>query len=123
QGDGYRIEVTADSFDAVRFEGLFSRGNTALQDDPATASRILKEALDLWYGTPYGDLDTNPTLATEIARLQELRLVAVESRIEADLATGNHAAVVGELETLVRQYPLRERFRAQQMVALYRCGR
>jgi serine/threonine protein kinase/DNA-binding SARP family transcriptional activator/WD40 repeat protein len=123
QGDGYRMEVDADSFDALGFERLLEEGRRQLVDDPANAAASLRQALAMWYGAPYGEAGDNPMLSAEVARLQELRLVAVESRIDAELATGNHTGVIGDLETLVRQYPLRERFRAQQMLALYRSGR
>lgn len=123
QGDGYRVDVDEGSFDALGFERLVGDGRGMVADDPSKATAVLGRALAMWYGSPYGGLDSNPTLAAEVYRLDELRLVAVESRIDAELATANHAGVVGELETLVREHPLRERFRAQQMLALYRCGR
>ena len=123
RGDGYRVDVTEDSLDVLRFEALVDRGRRRLASDPAGAGASLVEALRLWYGSPYGELGSLPTLVPEAMRLSDLRLTAVEHGIEADLATGNHAKVVAELETLVRENPLRERFRAQQMLALYRSGR
>jgi DNA-binding SARP family transcriptional activator len=122
-GGGYRVEVDEGSFDVLRFETMVSQARHRLAEDPTGAAKLLKAALALWFGTPYGGLDTNPILAGEVARLEELRLVAVETRIEGDLAAGNHAEVIGELDALVREHPLRERFRAQQMLALYRAGR
>jgi hypothetical protein len=74
-------------------------------------------------GPPLADFTYEPFAQPEIARLEELRLVALEQRIDADLALGRHAQVAAELETLVREHPLRERFRGQLMLALYRCGR
>lgn len=123
QGDGYRIDLDGDSLDALEFEQLVDRGRGLLHDQPAEAGRLLKQALGMWYGSPYGGLDDNPAMSAEVERLRELRLMAVESRVEAELTSGNHAGVVAELEALVREHPLRERFRAQQMVALYRAGR
>ena len=123
QGDGYRVDVDPATFDVLQFEQEVEQGLALLPDQPAAAHRHLQSALALWYGSPYGGLDDTPFIAGEVSRLNELRLAAVEARIEADLTTGSHAAVIGELETLVRDHPLRERFRAQQMLALYRSGR
>ncbi len=103
--------------------GWSPRAADALDSDPASALATLQEALELWHGLPYGDLSGAPALMAEVARLDELRVTAVESRVEAALAVGNHASVVGELETLVREYPYRERLRGLQMLALYRSGR
>ncbi len=122
-GDGYRVEADADRFDALRFEGLVTGARTVLGDDPASALDELTLALSLWYGSPYGGLDGNASLVPEVARLDALRLNAVERRIDARLALGDQAGALDELETLVREHPLRERFRAQQMLALYRSGR
>jgi DNA-binding SARP family transcriptional activator/WD40 repeat protein/tRNA A-37 threonylcarbamoyl transferase component Bud32 len=122
-GDGYRIDVEEGSFDVAVFEGMVRNGQQMLPTDPASASAILSGALALWYGRPYAGVDENATVASEVSRLEEVRLATVESRIEAELALGNDSMVVGELETLVREHPLRERFRAQQMLALYRTGR
>ena len=83
----------------------------------------LREALALWRGPPLADLAFESFAQPAIARLEELRLVAIEKRIDADLALGRHAEVVAELEALVAEHPLRERVRAQLMLALYRCGR
>src|SRR5262249_42120437 len=81
------------------------------------------EALALWRGSPLADFAYEPFAAGERARLEELRLVTLEQRIEADLARGRHADLVPELEALVATEPLRERPRAQLMPALSRCGR
>jgi DNA-binding SARP family transcriptional activator/WD40 repeat protein len=123
EGDGYRVAVSDDQLDAARFERLVAEGRARLQTDPASAVVILQEALALWYGLPYGDLGGEPALTAEVVRLEELRLTAVEHRIRADLAVGNHDAVIGELETLIRENPYRERLRELQMLALYRSGR
>lgn len=121
-GDGYRV-VAADRLDASRFEHLVAEGRAKLDADPAVALVILQEALALWYGLPYGDLGGEPALTAEVVRLEELRLSAVEHRIQADLAVGNQGQVIGELETLVRENPFRERLRELQMLAFYRSGR
>jgi hypothetical protein len=83
----------------------------------------LRQALALWRGPPLADLGYEPFVQTEVARLQELRWVALEERIDADLASGRHAELVGELEALVAEHPLRERLRCQLMLALYRSAR
>ena len=83
----------------------------------------LREALDLWRGPPLADLAHESFAQTEILRLEELRLVALERRIEADLALGRYAELVGEVQVLVREHPLRERLRAVLMQALYGSGR
>jgi WD40 repeat protein/serine/threonine protein kinase len=123
RGDGYRVDVAARSFDVLLFEQLLDEGRQRLAPDPAAARVALVQALELWRGQAYGDVGGAPALAAEALRLTDLRLTAVEHRIDADLATGNHAQVIGELETLTRDNPVRERFRAQQMLALYRSGR
>jgi DNA-binding SARP family transcriptional activator len=87
------------------------------------AALVLREALDLWGGAPYADFQDTWFGTTEAARLGEMRLAALEARIDADLALGRHAEVTAELESLVREYPLRERFWALLMLALYRNGR
>ncbi len=107
---GYQIRVQEDELDLERFQRLVSEGK-------------LGGALALWRGTPLADFAYEPFAQPEIARLEELRLACLEERIEADLAHGRHAALVGELEALVRELPLRERLRAQLMLALYRSGR
>src|SRR5207302_10742772 len=99
-------------------------GGRALADGrPADAAGGLREALGLWRGSPLVDVRYEAFAQPEIARLEELFATALERRIEADLALGAHADVVSELEALVARDPLRERLRAQLMLALYRCGR
>jgi DNA-binding SARP family transcriptional activator len=123
QGDGYRVDADAASYDALRFERLVTGADTLVSADPEAALADLTAAMSLWYGSPFAGLDGNPSLVAEIARLDALRLTAVEHRIDARLALGDPAGSLAELETLVREHPLRERFRAQHMVALYRSGR
>ncbi len=121
---GYMLRVEPDQLDAGRFERLLGDGRAAAEaGDPATAARTLAQALELWRGPAYADFAYDPFAQAEIARLEELRLDAVEDRIEADLALGGAAELVGELEALIGDNPLRERLRGQLMLALYRAGR
>jgi len=121
---GYCLRVRPDDLDAEVFERLVEDGRRALADgQPEHAARVLREGLALWRGQPLGDLALEPFARSETSRLRELRLTAVESRVEAELATGSHAELVGELQSLVAEHPLRERLAGQLMLALYRCGR
>jgi DNA-binding SARP family transcriptional activator len=120
---GYALAVSHDQVDAFRFQGLLDRAARLLHRDPATASVLLEQALGLWRGPALQDLTDHPLAQQEIARLEELRLAALEARIEAELALGRHTEVVAQLTTLVAEHPLRERFRGQLMLALYRAGR
>ena len=95
----------------------------AADADPATAAARLREALALWRGPALADLAYEPFAQAHAAQLEELRFSALEQRIDADLAVGEHAQLVGELEALAAQHPLRERLRGQLMLALYRSGR
>ena len=124
QASGYRLRVEPDELDLERFERLCDEGREALATgDPALAVSSLREALSLWRGAPLADVADGRFLEQERARLEELRLGALEERIEAQLALGEGAALVDELQTLVREHPLRERPAAQLMLALYRSGR
>ena len=123
QSPGYELRLDEDALDAHRFEHLAAEARQVLEEDPARAAEQLREALALWRGEPLVDFAYEHFAQAEIARLEELRLVAVEDRIDADLALGRHAELVPELETLVAAHPLRERIRGQLMVALYRDGR
>jgi WD40 repeat protein/DNA-binding SARP family transcriptional activator len=124
RGRGYAIRVEDDELDLDRFDRLVREGSEALaRERPADAATWLREALGLWRGPALVDVSYEPFAQTEIARLEEQRAVALERRIDADLALGRHADLVAELEGLVGQHPLRERLRGQQMLALYRCGR
>jgi DNA-binding SARP family transcriptional activator/streptogramin lyase len=121
---GYVLETAPVSVDLGRFDALVAEGSTALAaGDAGRASELLREALDLWRGEPLADLDSAGFVQIERVRLEELRLSAVEERLDADLALGRHAELVPELHALVREHPLRERLRAQLMLALYRSGR
>jgi DNA-binding SARP family transcriptional activator/streptogramin lyase len=117
-GSGYLLHVT--DTDAAEFERLLAR---ARAEDPADAARTLRAALALWRGRPLADVEYEGWAQGEISRLEELRLVASEDRLAADLALGLHADVIAELEPLVVANPLRERLRSLLMLALYRCDR
>ena len=124
RGGGYALGAGAGQLDVARFERLVAEGRAALGGgEAAAAGNRFREALALWRGPAFADvLDVEP-LAREGARLEELRLAAVEGRLEADLAVGWHGQVAGELEGLVGEYPLRERLWRLLMLALYRGGR
>jgi len=121
---GYVIRVSPEQLDLNRFEraaedaaGELARG------EAARAAELLRDAIALWRGTPLADLGYESFAQPTIGRLEEIRLAALELRFDADLALGRHALVVPELESLVAEHPLRERLRAQLMLALYRSGR
>ena len=121
---GYVIELAPDELDLHRFERLVSESDHALAaGDPARAADLLREAIGLWRGSPLAEFASAPFARAASARLEELRLAAIERRIEADLALGRHADLVGELESLISEHPFRERLRAQLMLALYGSGR
>ena len=120
---GYLLEVADDELDLARFERLVADGRAALANgSPHDGAGRLREALGLWRGPALAEF-SEPFAPHEAARLEELHVAAFEWRIEADLALGRHADVVAELEALIGRYPLRERLRSQQMLALYRAGR
>ncbi|HLG09700.1 MAG TPA: BTAD domain-containing putative transcriptional regulator [Gaiellaceae bacterium] len=124
RGQGYMLVLEQDELDLYRFERLFEHGRELLAGGEANdAARTLREALSLWRGPALADVTYASFAQADIARLEELRLAALEERIEADLALGEAAEVIPELEALVRQHPLRERLRGQLMLALYRTGR
>jgi DNA-binding SARP family transcriptional activator/ABC-type oligopeptide transport system substrate-binding subunit len=121
---GYLLRVKDGELDLQRFEALLDRAKSALASgDQRAAGEVLREALSLFRGPPLEDLAHAPFAQAEVGRLEELRLGALELRLESDLDTGGHAGVVGELESLVIRFPFRERFWAQLMLALYRSGR
>jgi WD40 repeat protein/serine/threonine protein kinase len=123
RADGYALDVRAHQTDVGRFEQMALDGRRLLQSDPQHAAGLLQDALDLWRGPALADFADEPFAHLEIERLEELRLSALEDRIEADLALGRHATVVVELEKLTGEHPLRERLCSQLMVALYRSDR
>jgi YVTN family beta-propeller protein len=121
---GYLLRVNREHLDAAIFEEAGTAGRAALDAGRYTeAAQRLRQALDLWRGPVLADLADYAFTRPEAARLEELRLAAVEDRIDADLALGRHQALTGELERLAGEYPLRERLHGQLMLALYRCGR
>jgi DNA-binding SARP family transcriptional activator/DNA-binding beta-propeller fold protein YncE len=124
EGHGYALRVPNDAIDLTRFSRRTEEGRRALVDaDLPRASEELRAAGAMWRGAPLSDLPYGGPLAHEIARLDELRLSAIEDRVEADLALGRHGDLVGELTALTAANPLRERLRAQQVLAMYRSGR
>ena len=121
---GYALAVDADQIDAMRFEQLVDKGRAALSQGRAQrAAEHLNAALALWRGTPFGDVGDDGALRIAAERLEQLRQLALEERIDARLALGASAELVDELEDLVGQHPHRERRWAQLMLALYRAER
>jgi DNA-binding SARP family transcriptional activator len=121
---GYVVRVGDEELDVDRFETLVTAGRrAAAAATPERASELLSAALALWRGPALAEFAFEPFAQREIARLEELRVTALEERIEAELELGRHAELVAELEPLVAGHPLRERLRRQLMLALYRSGR
>jgi DNA-binding SARP family transcriptional activator len=117
---GYGLRLEPNQLDVEIFEGLVRDARRA---DAGERARMLRDALSLWRGPPLADFAYEAFASSEIERLEELRLGALEDLMDADLGLGNHKDVVGELEGLVRSHPTRERLRGQLMLALYRSGR
>jgi DNA-binding SARP family transcriptional activator len=120
---GYVLVVEPAAIDAHRFEDLVQRAELRRPVDPAEAAARLREALALWRGPALADFAYESFASVEASRLEELRLRALELRVDADLALGRAGDVVAELEALVAEHPLREGFWGQLMLALYRSGR
>jgi predicted ATPase/DNA-binding SARP family transcriptional activator len=118
---GYAIAVEPEQLDLARFEALSALARAA--GDAREAAGHWREALALFRGPPLADVPLLGPGAAEASRLEELRLAALEERVDAELSLGEHGAVVGELQALVAEHPYRERLRAQLMLALYRSGR
>src|SRR5215470_9758159 len=124
RGVGYALSAGRGEVDALRFEDLVARAREAAAAGAYDiAAEVLREALSQWRGSAYADFQDTLFGATEAARLEEMRLASLEARIDADLVLGRHVEVTAELEALVRECPLRERFWSQLMLALYRGGR
>jgi len=124
RGAGYALRVAPGALDLQVFEKLAEEGSRALErGEPDAASSALGRALGLWRGPALADLADEPGLDRVAARLDELRVLAIERRVEAELALGRHADVVAQLEELIADHPLRERPRGLLMTALYRSGR
>ena len=123
-GAGYSLQVEPDELDADRFERLVGDAAAALSRSSYEETAELESAaLALWRGPALADVRYESFAQSEIARLEELRLAAMENRIEALLGAGKHAQVIAELESLVAENPVRERLRGLLMLALYRSGR
>jgi DNA-binding SARP family transcriptional activator len=121
---GYALRLEPHELDADRFEAKHRLGREALATGKTEeAKAAFDEAINLWRGPPLADVRYEDFAQAEIARLLEARLAVEEDRLEAELTLGRHADVVGELERLIAENPLRERLRGQLMTALYRCGR
>ncbi|NNE95810.1 MAG: protein kinase [Acidimicrobiales bacterium] len=120
---GYLLAVDAEDIDATRFESLAQEGRWLLETDPAAASIALSEALGLWRGHALEEFMYEAFAEAEITRLEEVRLAVLEDRIDADLRTGRARELIGELESLVRQHPTRERMTGHLMLALHLSGR
>jgi predicted ATPase/class 3 adenylate cyclase len=121
---GYELQIELDEVDAHRFEGLVDDGRGELgAGNPDRALDALDRALALWRGAPLADLAYEPFAQPEIARLEDLRVAAIEESIEAKLALGRQGEVIGQLEQLVEEHPYREHMHAQLMLALYRADR
>lgn len=118
---GYRL--IEGRLDAREFEDLIGKGRSEAERDARRAAEIFVEALTMWAGSPYSGFEYQDALRAEITRLEELRISVLEDRISADLESGVGASLVGELESLTREHPFRERLYAQLMLALYRAGR
>ena len=121
RSSGYVLELDDSQLDLARFERFVQQARSAV--DAAIRASLLREALELWRGPALADCELEEFAQAEIDRLEDLRLAALEERLAADLDLGRHAEIVGELDALVRRQPLRERLRAQLMLALYRSGR
>ncbi|MFC5828266.1 BTAD domain-containing putative transcriptional regulator [Nonomuraea insulae] len=122
-GRGYALRIRPDEADGLLFEAKAGEGRRLLAGDPQAAAAALREALGLWQGPPFADLSSEPSLRTEIGRLEELRLSVTEDQVGAELEQGHHGRLVSELEALTAAHPLRERLCGQLMLALYRSGR
>jgi DNA-binding SARP family transcriptional activator len=124
QSRGYQMRVAAGELDVTRFEALLGSARAAVRDSSwRTAAAEASAALSLWRGEPLADVDSEALAARDGPRLAELRLQALEIRIDADLHLGRHAEVIVELQRLIRDHPLRERFHGLLMLTLYRDGR
>src|SRR5215208_870830 len=121
---GYELRVDPERVDSHRFERLVDEGRSEFAAGrPERAASTLDGALSLWRGAPLAELAYEPFAQREVARLDDLRMAALEQLIDAKLALGCHGEVIGQLEALIAEHPYRERLRAQLMLALYRCDR
>lgn len=124
QAPGYLLRLAPGQLDLDRFQTCVADARTAMDlDDMAGAAELLREGDALWRGRPLADLEFEPFARMDIEHLDELRLGAIEDRVDAELALGRHAELAAELDVLVKDHPLRERLVGQQMLALYQAGR
>lgn len=124
RGRGYELRLEPGELDVDRFAGLLEAGRRAMaSNEPDVAATTLRAALSLWRGPALVEFGNERFARSDIDRLEELRLAALTERIEADLALGRHADLIGELEALTVRHPFQERLLAQRMLALYRSGR
>ncbi|MEP7113423.1 MAG: AfsR/SARP family transcriptional regulator, partial [Ilumatobacteraceae bacterium] len=124
RGGGYALEVSPEAVDLYRFEQLVAVGRaTATNGDLPGAVALLAEADSLWRGGALAEFAYEEFASAEVSRISELRLAAVEERLDIELQLGRHRGVIGELEALVTAHALRERLRGLLMIALYRAGR
>ena len=120
---GYRLQVTAESFDAASAEQLLGRAREHIGSGRfAAAGELLSRAASLWLGPSLGEFAAEPFALTEATRLDELRLAIAEERLEVELGLGHHREALPDLEALSTQHPLRERLWALRVLALYRSG-
>ena len=124
RGQSYELSLDPEQLDSQRFERLVADGGSELeQGRPERAAKALETALSQWRGPALADVAYEPFAAIEVARLDELRIAALEQLVDAKLELARHEEVVRELPALIREHPYRERLRAQLMLALYRCDR
>lgn len=123
RANGYEIAVDGHTLDSQQFETLLRRGRSLIATDADAASQTLQQCLALWRGRPFEDAFPTPELELEASRLEEQRLVAMESWAEAELGAGRHREIVADLERLIDEHPLREGLWGLLMLALYRSGR
>lgn len=117
----YTLSIDPLTIDAKRFERLVHRAR--MTTDDVVAAEMLRNALDMWGGRPYANVDDSATIESEAMRLEELHAEALETRIQLDLAAGRHRELLSELRSLTSEFPMHEGFRGHQMLAMYRCGR
>jgi basic membrane lipoprotein Med (substrate-binding protein (PBP1-ABC) superfamily)/DNA-binding SARP family transcriptional activator len=123
EGTGYVVRVDSSSLDSLEFEELITKGRAELANDPQEAAAKLGQGLRLWRGSPFAGFDDSGVLLAERTRLEEMKLLATEDRVGAELLLGRHREIAAELDSLSHEFPYREGLRAQHMLALYRSGR